>query len=342
MIRTLVCAVGVAIFSIGAGQAQGITPTPYNIVSEDVSEQRRIAAVRIERRLDDADLLQVAHSVLARTKQAYGRTQINFYLPAMTLNQGPWATVTFAPDTKIVVFGLSRADEDLFLAEQRADRRPMLGAWLTSPPAAPGRLAIYSDHGKIYAEWRLRGGQRTVDEVQDSLTKAGRRFDVQGAGYYVLTRTGELEIWDKSTLIATAERIRPEHLALPSAVALGSKSQASVAHVAHVQPDVRPPAPAQPEPKTAPSVPAASSAGLAPAIPPPAISDPVAPTVAPTVASTDPEPVQPAAKATKIAKTHTRTKTVQTTHTVAQVKSAAKSKTMTPGEVMTAKLAGRL
>ena len=340
MIRTLVCAMGAAMFCLGTSHAQGVAVASFNIVSEDASEQRRIVSVRVERRLDETDLVRLATLVQSRSKHSYGRTQVNVYLPAMALNQGPWATVTLSPEPKVAVFGLSRADEDIFLADHRADRRPLLGAWLTSPPAAPGRLAIYSDQSKIYAEWRLRSGQRTVEEVQDSVTKAGRRFDVPGAGYYVLTRSGELEIWDKSTLIATAERIRPEHLSLPPAVAFGPKTYAPVeAHAAPAM--IRPAAAAQPDTKETSSV--TATARITP-VAPPATLTPVAPAApaADAVAAADPEPAVRTATNKKIAKTHTRTKTVQTTRAVAQAKPAAKQAYDTPGDAIAAKMAGRL
>ncbi|MFX8195635.1 hypothetical protein ABTL19_19605, partial [Acinetobacter baumannii] len=85
---------------------------------------------------------------------------------------------------------------------------------------APGRLTIFSDDGKIFGEWRLRNGQRTVDELIDVSTRAERRFEVLGGSTYVLARSGDLEIRERSSLVAIAERIRPTYLALSTAVAL--------------------------------------------------------------------------------------------------------------------------
>ena len=218
-IFALMCGV---VLATGGYPAWGQTApvAPFKSLSEDVSEQRRLVTVRIERRLNEAELLRISEAVRSRQNRDYPRTQVSFYLPSMTLRQGAWATVTVSTEAKVQVHGLRREDEEVLLAEHRNDHRSLLGSWLTSPPAAPGRLTIYSDQGRIYGEWRLRNGQRTVDELNDDSTKAGRRFDVSGGGYYILSQSGDLEIWDKSTLIATAERIRPEHLALPTAVAI--------------------------------------------------------------------------------------------------------------------------
>ena len=316
--------------------AEGHRLPAFNVVSEDLSEQRRSVFVRLERRLDEAELLLMGEAIKARGKRAFARTQVNYFLPGMPLNQGPWANVLFSNDAKVQVQGLRREDEDLFMAEHRSDRRPMLGSWLTSPPAAPGRLTIYSDQGRIFAEWRLRGGQKTVDELQDGIAKTGRRFDVIGGGYYVLTRSGELEIWDKTTLVATAERIRPEHLALPQAVALGPKpaTPAITTAPAARQPAAAPAmvsSPVQPEPKVAASVPAAAPAGPSVAVavhPDAAVPEPI------TELAT--EPAGPKAKSKKQAKGKSRN-----TAPAAVQKAEKRSRTPTPGEQIAAKMSGQ-
>ena len=324
----------------GNAVAQSHPMPAFNVVSEDLSEQRRSVFVRLERRLDEAELLRMGEAIKARAKRAFARTQVNYFLPGMPLNQVSWANVLFSNDAKVQVQGLRREDEDLFMAEHRADRRPMLGSWLTSPPAASGRLTIYSDQGRIFAEWRLRGGQKTVDELQDGIAKTGRRFDVTGGGYYVLTRSGELEIWDKTTLIATAERIRPEHLALPLAVALGPKPATPAITTT---PTARQPlaatgvapgmvaSPVQPEPKVAADVPAAAPAGptVAVAVPPE--------TAGPErTAELAPEPAGPKAKSKKQAKGKSRN-----TAPAAVQKAEKRSRTPTPGEQIAAKMAGQ-
>lgn len=296
----------------------------FNTISEDLSEQRRAVFVRLERRLAEADLLRVGEYIKEHAKRPFARTQVNYFLPGMPLNLGPWASIQFAPEPKIMVHGLRREDEELFLAEHQADRRSLLGAWLTSPPAAPGRLTIYSDRGRVYAEWRLRNGQKTLDELADSAAKAGRRFDVQGGGYYILAKSGELEIWDKTTLIAVAERIRPEHLTLPTAVALGPKLPPIIT-MAPTAP--RPAAsemvasPAQPEPSAAAGVAAVTPRSTA--------------QIATTPLALDPEPIDPKGRPKKVKKSRAATQPT------ARPTRAQSSHGLTPGDQMAAKMSGR-
>ena len=247
----------------------------------------------------------------------------------MPLSQGPWASVLFAPEPKLAVNGLRLEDELSLLAEHQADLRPLLGSWLTSPPAAPGRLTIYSDHGRIYAEWRLRSGQKTIDEVFDTESKSGRRFDVPGGGYYVLSRNGDLEIWDKSNLIATAERIRPEQLASPTHMAVAPKSVGTV-----VAPNAKG---ASSDPSSIHSEPKKLS------VIPPAQTDTASVTgdhnrdaassVALTATSPQSETRGSNGKRGNSAKAKPQAKT-------AHAKSVPKAKTLTPGEQITAKLSG--
>jgi hypothetical protein len=330
MIRALAVAVG--LLTLGTvGAAAQTHLQPFNTLSEDLSEQRRSVAIRIERRLDEAELLRIAEHTRNHGKRTYARTQINYFLPGSPLNQGAWASVLFAPDAKVMVHGLRREDEELLLTEHRADKRMLLGAWLTQPPAAPGRLSIYSDHGRIFAEWRLRNGQKTLDELQDTTVKSGRRFDIQGGGYYILAKSGELEIWDKTTLIAVGERIRPEHLALPVAVAIGPKVPPVITMApARPAPPVEMVAsPAQPEPSTA-----AAVAAVAPSPHPTTASAALTTAVAPAEADLNTRKGRPK----KAARAKSRpTGDQQNARTAAKASKGG----LTTGDQIAAKISGR-
>ena len=212
----VVCAV-IATTSVDialADRVQADSLPPHQIIAEEASDKRRAVSVRISQRLDEADVVQLAKAIHARARSPATRSYVNFFLPGVPLGQGAWASVVFTPQPRFLAHGLKRDDEQMLLAEHRADARHLLGSWLTPPPAALGRLTIYSDAGRIFAEWRLKNGQKTVDELKDASTGAGRRFDVAGggesSGHYVLLRSGDLEIWAGSTLVAVAERIRED------------------------------------------------------------------------------------------------------------------------------------
>jgi hypothetical protein len=288
---------------IASSTAQALPP--HAVISEDTSDQRRSVYVRLVRRLDETDLSKIASAIKARSKRTYARTHINFFLPDMVLNQGAWASVLFAPEPKLLINGLRREDEDLFLAEHQVDRRSMLGSWMTSPPAAPGRLTIYSDHGRIFSEWRLRSGLKTVEELRESHAGKGRRFDVVDGGSFVLTKSGDLEIWDKTTLVAVGERLRAEPVSSVATAMARKEPSGSVRTPATVNPVqaaplvATPAAPVLAEPNVAakivvPSIKTETSpSALGGPIPSTVAAPTIAANSAPQIAAASAEPVGP-------------------------------------------------
>jgi hypothetical protein len=255
----------------------------FHVVSEETSEQRRSFAVRLEHRIDEATLMKIATTLKARAQREVAKTQVSFFLPGMPINQGSWANVLFSPDAKLVVSGLRLEDEELLQAEFKADTRSMLGSWLTSPPAPAGRLTIYSDHGRIFAEWRLRSGMKSVEELRDSHAGKARRFEMSGGGYYVLTKSGDIEIWDQTTLIAVGERMRHDAPAASAALAAraapagrsalgGASVAAPVAAIKQAEPVVQAPVVAAGD-RALPAPPVASSIVAVPVEPKPSVAE---------------------------------------------------------------------
>jgi hypothetical protein len=272
-------------------------PQPvYKTIAEDASESRRIVSVRLDTRVGEDELARIA-TVLRKGDQDGRRTLVNFYLQGMSLKETSWATATFAPALKISVHGLTLDEEAAYRAEAAREKRPVVGMWLTQAPAVPGLLVIYREKSKLFAEWRVRGGHRTVEEVIESRWNGGRRFDIAGdAGqHYVLVSGGVLELREKSGLIAAAEPVKAEPATVETA-------KSKVPKVAHVEPPAKaapPPAPAAP---AAPMRPVAQSAGFTvtstPAAPTKIVTPSAAAAVAPAAAQAPaPAPAaQPSAK----------------------------------------------
>ena len=188
----------------------------YKIVGDDDVMGLRRVTVRIDRRLSESDLRAVSEAVRKTQKAGAAFDTVAFYLPAMKLAQGPWAQQQLSSGGKITILGLRLDEENAYRADAQSEQRPVIGMWLTSPPAMPGRLMIWRDrNGKIFAEWHLRTGQKTVDELNEQHSSRGRRFDIAGASgaYYLATWGGDLELGDKSSVIAVAERMVVEKAA---------------------------------------------------------------------------------------------------------------------------------
>lgn len=202
----------------------------FQIVSEDGDAAARRLAVRAGQRLSEPDLKAMAETIKARQPAGTVIEVIRVYLPDMKLTQNAWAEVHPAGGGKVVINGL-RADEiEAYRAEAAGDTRAVIGVWLTAPPAMPGRLTIWRDKsGKVSAEWRLRNGEKSVDELIESKVSNGRRFDIVGAGggYYLATHGGDLELGQKSNVIAVAERLTFEKAPVKAEPIKNSKTGAT-------------------------------------------------------------------------------------------------------------------
>ncbi len=158
------------------------------VVSEDGAADQRRLSLRIDARMPEADLKALAASL--RDKAAVGRKPVAFafYLPSMALNQSPWADVRLTPEPRVTVNGLRYEEVKAFAAEAAQDKRDVLGHWLTAPPALPGMLTIWRDAtGKRHADWALRTGKRTSDELDEIKTGRGRRFEIKGSNRRLLS-----------------------------------------------------------------------------------------------------------------------------------------------------------
>lgn len=195
----------------------------HEVISVETGETRRIVAVRVPHRLSEDDLARIASGLRKSDEPQGRRTLVNFYLPGKRLTDASWASASFAPQLKITVNGLTLDEETALRAAAESEKRANVGMWLTEAPAAPGLLVIYRDKGHTFADWRLRGGHRTIEEVAESRGQHGRRFDIVGDQnqHYVLVSGGALELREKTGLIAVAEPVKP------AAAALARKDEAA-------------------------------------------------------------------------------------------------------------------
>ncbi len=182
----------------------------YRIASDEASSEtsRRVAVV-LTKRLAEADIGRIADIVRAKEKAPFERTIVNFYLPRMKIGEGAWAAAIYSPALKISIAGLRLDEEQSAIAEAANDPRPRAGVWLTAAPAASGRLTIFHDGARAFAEWRLRNGDKSVEELIETRDPKGRRFATRtgGADYYLITWNGDLELRDGQAIVATGEKL---------------------------------------------------------------------------------------------------------------------------------------
>lgn len=202
-------------------------PVRYKVVAEDRgTEGRRVIEVGLERRASETELMRIAGEVKAKGAQSSERTIVNFHLGTTKVSGTPWAVARFRPDARVLVIGLRLDEEERYVAEARADKRNLIGVWLTSSPLSPGKMTIYRDAGRLFAEWRLRGGQVSVLELAGTPARGNRLTDKSGKSRdnLVLLGNGELEVRDGDQVVGVAERVsltaNAPHVARPSSAPL--------------------------------------------------------------------------------------------------------------------------
>lgn len=185
-------------------------PSSYKTVSIDGPEDSRNIAVRVNERISERALYDLANEINTKRKTGETVASVSFFLPKADLAAQPWAIARFQgalPDVSIL--GLRAEEEALFRSEAQLDSRDVVGVWLTSPPALPGKLTILRSKEGLVAEWHLRSGQKTTDRVTTSRTSRGMRYTVVGGdgAYYLATYGGDLLLGDASRVIAVAEKL---------------------------------------------------------------------------------------------------------------------------------------
>lgn len=182
----------------------------HKIVSEDGAGPERSIAVRIDQRAPEADIKALAFTLRDKAKPGKAPAVVRFYLSGMALSDAPWAVMRFDEGAHLDISGLRHEEVQAFTAEAAADTRDIQGVWLTSAPALPGKLTIWrTSKGERFAEWHLRTGKKTIDELMEVKTPRGRRYEIKGSdgGYYLATWAGPLELGEGKAVIATAERL---------------------------------------------------------------------------------------------------------------------------------------
>lgn len=182
----------------------------HKVVSVDGAGDGRRIAVRLDARLTEAGLKSLAAALRDKAPDGKRPGIITFYLPSQPLSQAPWAEARFNPEQSVTINGLRFEEVTAFASEAAGDSRDVIGVWLTAPPALPGMLTIWRDKtGKRFADWHLRSGRKTNDELEEVKTGRGRRFEIKGSngGYYLATWAGPLELGEGNTVLASAERL---------------------------------------------------------------------------------------------------------------------------------------
>jgi hypothetical protein len=185
---------------------------PYSINSETtVPGVKRSIEVRLTRKASAEDLRLIALELKAKDPRRYDRTFITYYLPHMAVGEGAWATTHFNPDLDVKILGLTTEEADALSAAPAPQGQELIGRWLDESPLVGGRISIVRERGKLYLENVFKDGGSGRQEVTETKSPLGRRFDAlekpRSGDHWILDFSGNLQIRDNDGLIATAKKL---------------------------------------------------------------------------------------------------------------------------------------
>jgi hypothetical protein len=171
---------------------------------------KRQLDVRLNKKVSEDVLREIALKLKSAETQSYERTFIFYYLADMAIGAGAWATTHFNPTLEVRIFGLTIQEEQALITEPTPSDRQVIGSWLDE--YSPSQITIYREGDTLYMEQKFKDGSSLKEELVEKPSPFGQRFDLkEGSSFgdhWVINLEGNLEILDNTGLISTAKRIQ--------------------------------------------------------------------------------------------------------------------------------------
>jgi len=182
----------------------------YSVIqSKIVSGIRKSIDVRLNKKVSEAILRAIALELKSGDSRPYDRTFIVYYLPEMPVGAGGWATTHFEPGLDVGILGLTPEKAPEGVESLLPSTREDIGRW--SDDRNGTQIVMYRDRGKPYVEQFFNDGSVLKEELVESLTPLGRRFESKGGSrlgdHWVIEPSGKLQIRDNVGLVSTANTI---------------------------------------------------------------------------------------------------------------------------------------
>ena len=171
---------------------------PYEIISRDRSGNTRCSfTVRLEERVPESSIRNIAEEIKRREAEECERTFIVHLLPGMEVDAGAWATSHFTPNLEVRILGMTVEQAN---SVPPAPDSEVVGRWRDSSP--PGRvLTVVRRDDQLIERWDYADGSNSEDSLEESQLPDGRlRLEDQGGNangdYYVVETDGRLGLYD--------------------------------------------------------------------------------------------------------------------------------------------------
>jgi len=182
----------------------------YSVIhSKVVSGIRKTIDVRLNKKVSESTLRAIALELKSGDSRPYDRTFIVYYLPEMPVGAGGWATTHFDPGLDVRILGLTPEEASAGVDSLLPSTREDIGRW--SDDRNGTQIVMYRDHGRPYLEQFFNDGSVLKEELVESLTPLGRRFESKVGSslgdHWVIDAGGQLQIRDNVGLVYTANTI---------------------------------------------------------------------------------------------------------------------------------------
>ncbi|MDE1528185.1 zinc ribbon domain-containing protein [Pseudomonas carnis] len=190
-----------------------ILPPAYSITKDNFQEGRpRKVEVILPKRLNEADLVEVAEAIRVNTKNKAERTFIGFRVEGQT-ESTYWANASFDQDLKTSLFGLSLEDYEKLRALDLTAYPNRMGSWLRDSGAMGNVMVLYKQNDKYLIDSIFpSGGKRTVEYSSKKLPDGGLRLDDPETDFnehYVVDAKGNLQGWGENGVYMTLPPFKP-------------------------------------------------------------------------------------------------------------------------------------
>lgn len=187
-------------------------PQSYSITEDDFREGRpRKVEVMLPKRLNDADLAEVAKAIRADSKSKADKTFIGFRVEGQT-DSAFWAIANFDPDYRASLIGLSVQDYQTLKALDLKAYPNRIGSWLQDGVLGHV-MVLYKQNDKYLLDSVFAsGGKNTERYVGKKQPDGALRLDDPEAGFnehYVVDAKGNLQGWGESGVYMTLPPFMP-------------------------------------------------------------------------------------------------------------------------------------
>lgn len=178
----------------------------YSVIDSDVVPGvKRTLDIRLNKKVSEEILGEIALKLKAGDSHQYERTLICYYLPGMTVGSGAWATTHFDPDLQVQILGLTEQAEKTQKSKPQPSNRKVIGKWVDSGIAG-GTITIFRKDGGYFMETQYSDGSCGTRRLVKASARRYNNPESDAGDHFVINSDGDLEISDNDGLMATATR----------------------------------------------------------------------------------------------------------------------------------------